>query len=58
VSFGKVVLAVGNLAGGGGSTSGGMRDVNEGDKVNLSQLTLEPGEGVVVILLMDVDFHV
>ena len=47
VSFGKVVLHA------GGATKSVIK---EGQSVSLASLTLAPGEGVVMILLMDVDF--
>jgi len=44
VGQGKVVLYYGN-----------EYKVKDGDLVNLSQLTLKPGEGVVVLLVMEDD---
>ena len=51
VSHGKVVLH---------ATSASVQsslNASEGDMVSLSNLSLEPGEGIVVILMMDVDFE-
>lgn len=47
VSYGKVVLYVSQL-------ESSLSTVREGSKLNLAQLTLAPGEGVVAILMFDV----
>lgn len=50
VSYGKVVLYVSR-------PESSLSTVREGSKLNLAQLTLAPGEGVVAILMFDVDFN-
>ena len=49
VGFGKAVVHV------TGDTDPGGHIV-DGGKVNLQKLTLDPGEGVVALLLMDIEF--
>lgn len=50
VSYGKVVLYV-------SQPESSLSTVREGSKLNLARLTLAPGEGVVAILMFDVDFN-